>query len=237
MEELQIAVSWSIKDVLKALAILIAVTFPGFLLSLLPFSNGRLASSPNPWLSALVMILMEGILILLAWNFGVRRYHTSLSEIGFRNFDLARSLIKAVLWLFAIKIFALLYGAMAMSVFRLKPPVELVQGIPDIFGSGIVGLILAILVISIAAPIAEETFFRGFIYPAFRRKFGVRAGILISALIFALFHTRIWLIIPVIVMGVVLAFIYEKEKSLGPPIVLHSLNNLLSIIIIYAQKG
>ncbi|NIT03934.1 CPBP family intramembrane metalloprotease, partial [Candidatus Saccharibacteria bacterium] len=105
------------------------------------------------------------------------------------------------------------------------------------FGRGLGGLILAVFVVSIVAPIAEEAFFRGFVYPAFRKRYGVWAGIFISSFIFGLFHTRIWLIIPVVAMGAVLGFLYEQERSLGPPIALHSLNNLLSVAIIYAQKG
>jgi len=237
MKEIRVAVPWGVRDVLKALAVLVVIILPGFLLSLLPFSSGHLASSRNPLLVTLILTLMAGTLIFLAWNFGVRRYRVSFKELGFYNFNVAWGLIQGVLWLIAVKIFAVVYGALAMYFFRLKPPEELIRGIPDIFGSGIGGLLLAILVVSFVAPIAEETFFRGFVYPALRKKFGIWAGILISAVVFALFHARIWLIIPVMAMGVVLAFLYEKKKSLGPSIVLHSLNNLLSIIIIYAQKG
>jgi membrane protease YdiL (CAAX protease family) len=180
---------------------------------------------------------MEGVLILLAWNFGVRRYHTSLRELGFYDFDLPRSLIQGVLWLIALRIFVAFYAWIAMSIFNFKPSFDLMQGIPDIFGSGIGGLVLAIFVVSLVAPVAEEVFFRGFIYSALRKRFGVEKGIMISAVVFAFFHSRAWLIIPVTAMGAVLAFLYEKKKSLGPPIVLHSLNNLFSIILIYALKG
>ncbi len=229
-------VPWEIGDAVKAIAILILISSPGFLLSFLPFSGSRL-SSASPFFSVTIMTLLEGLLIFLAWYFGIRKYHINLDRLGFHSFRVIRSLIKGIMWLVAIKIFTVIYGAIAISVFGLEPPVELVQGIPDIFGRGLGGLILAVFVVSIVAPIAEEAFFRGFVYPAFRKRYGVWAGIFISSFIFGLFHTRIWLIIPVVAMGAVLGFLYEQERSLGPPIALHSLNNLLSVAIIYAQKG
>jgi len=236
MEDTEIVVPWRLTEVIEAVAVLVLISLPGFLLSFLPYSGGRLAST-NSLFTALIMVFMEGILILLAWNFGVRKYRSSFGKLGFRSFNLPSGIAKGVLWLIALKFFTVLYGVVAMSVFGLKPPDELVRGIPDIFGAGIGGFIIAIVVVSIAAPVAEETFFRGFIYPALRKRFGVGNGILIAAIIFALFHTRIWLIVPVAMMGIVLGFLYEQEKSLGPPIILHSLNNLLSLMIIYAQKG
>jgi len=237
MNETNLEVPWGVSDVVRALIVLFILIFPGFLFSLLPFSSGHLASSANSWLAAFVMTFMEGILLFLAWFFGIRQYKVSFNKLGFYSYNIPWGLAQGVVWLIAIKVFTVVYGAIAMSLFRIKPPEELVKGIPDIFGSGTMGMILAVIVVAVVAPIAEEAFFRGFIYPAFRKKFGIWAGIIISAIIFALFHARIWLMVPVVAMGVILAFLYEKEKSLGPPIILHSLNNLLSLILIYAQKG
>ena len=230
-------VPWNLKDVIKALAVLVGLVIPGFIFSVLPFSEGQIASSVNPLLTSLVMILMEGVLIFLAWTFTVRKYHASWRQLGLNDFDLLRSLIHGVLWLIALRIFVAVYALIAQSIFNFKPSFDLVQGIPDMFGSGIGGLILAILVVSLVAPVAEELFFRGFIYSALRNRFGVGKGIMISAVIFAFFHSRAWLIIPVTAMGAVLAFLYEREKSIGPAIVLHALNNLSSIILIYVLKG
>ena len=236
MAEVQNEVPWRISDVVKAIAALFLIFFPGFLISLLPFGGGRL-SSAEPFISGVIMALTEGVLILLAWYFGTRKYRAHFSELGFNSFKVLNSLVKGAIWLSVIKVITIIYGLLAILVFGLKPPEELVQGIPDIFGRGISGVILAVFVVAVVAPVAAETFFRGFVYPAFRKRYGVWAGIFISSTIFALFHTRLWLIVPVIVMGAVLAYLYEEEKSLGPPIVLHSLNNLLSVVIIYAQKG
>jgi membrane protease YdiL (CAAX protease family) len=43
------------------------------------------------------------------------------------------------------------------------------------------------------APLVEETFFRGFLYPLFARRFGVLAGILTSGILFGLLHaSQLW---------------------------------------------
>lgn len=80
-------------------------------------------------------------------------------------------------------------------------------------------------------PIAEELFFRGYCYTAVKRQTGVKWGIIISSLIFALYHQNIVAIIPYFLIGIVLSMVYERSKSLIPSFFIHLLYNATMLFI------
>ena len=82
---------------------------------------------------------------------------------------------------------------------------------------------IAILAV-VAAPIFEEFIFRGLIYGGLRRTLGPTLSLLASAAIFALVHPP-FSVIPVFVLGIVTAFVYERTRMLIGPIAVHALYN------------
>lgn len=224
-------VSWNLNDVGWVLFILILLLFFGSAFGLFPLREAGVSLVAS-LRAVFMMLLLYGFLIFLIWLFALRKYGETLASLGFLPFNIWVSLGLGVILLVLLKVSAMAY-AFLVALFGLEPPPELITGIPRLFGSGYLGLVLAILVTALVAPVAEEAFFRGFVYPAFRKRMGVGGGVVVSSLIFALFHMSLWLLVPVTIMGMVLAYLYEKKGSLGPAIVLHSLNNLVSVIIIY----
>ncbi|PRX33570.1 hypothetical protein BX659_10397 [Orenia metallireducens] len=89
------------------------------------------------------------------------------------------------------------------------------------------------LLIVIVAPITEEIFFRGFIYPYCKSKLGKWKGILLSALFFALAHASIWLFFPTFLGGIILANIYEKTKSIYSCMLAHGVWNMIIVSLLY----
>lgn len=83
----------------------------------------------------------------------------------------------------------------------------------------------------ILAPIVEELFIRGVLYGFLRSKWGVRAGILVSSLIFALLHGFSLILFPTFIAGVVFAILYERTGSLAPCIIAHSTFNLVAVVV------
>ena len=96
-----------------------------------------------------------------------------------------------------------------------------------------VALALLVLIVGLVGPVAEEVFFRGFAYRAFKERFGVRVGVVLSALLFALIHGNPIALLPIFVAGVLLAWLYERTGSLAAPILLHCGNNLLSVLLYF----
>ncbi|TFG92941.1 MAG: CPBP family intramembrane metalloprotease [Syntrophobacterales bacterium] len=92
--------------------------------------------------------------------------------------------------------------------------------------SGRTDLLLFFLVGGIIAPVAEEVFFRGVLYGFFRR-WGVRAALVLSTVLFVLSHPLGYGIPwPQIMGGMLFAVAYEMTGSLMTPIILHVLGNL-----------
>ncbi len=82
------------------------------------------------------------------------------------------------------------------------------------------------------APITEELFFRAFLVE--------KVGIIVSSLLFALSHVAygsLAEIIGVFFVGIVLAYIYKKSKSIIPVIAIHFITNLSSILLIKTYTG
>lgn len=87
--------------------------------------------------------------------------------------------------------------------------------------------VLLFVLICVLAPVLEEVIFRGFVYPGLRRRLAVTGAVVASALLFAMMHNNPAALLPIGLIGIVLAVLYERSRSLVPPIVCHALNNTL----------
>ena len=90
---------------------------------------------------------------------------------------------------------------------------------------------LAFASIVILAPIAEELFFRGVIFNAFLREGGRRWAFLGSSALFAAIHLSLVAFVPIFVLGLALAWVYDRTNNLLAPIAMHMVVNGASVII------
>ena len=92
--------------------------------------------------------------------------------------------------------------------------------------------VFGILSVCIVAPIFEEIFFRGAIEGYLLRKWrNPRWAILVSALIFGLIHMNPAQMLFAFLFGIILGELYYRTGSLLPSIILHFINNTLSLIL------
>lgn len=92
-------------------------------------------------------------------------------------------------------------------------------------------IVYSIFLACIAGPILEEIFFRGFLYPALKKRWGMNAALVLSAALFSSIHQNVFAFLPVFVLGLVLGYLYEERGNLMPSIFLHVIHN--SIFISY----
>ena len=111
---------------------------------------------------------------------------------------------------------------------------ELMKWIPnimeqsfDILQSGWGG----ILAIAVIGPVLEELLFRGAITKALLQQYSPTKAILLSALLFGVFHINPAQILPAFLIGILFAWTYYKTASLIPCILMHILNNSLSVFL------
>lgn len=100
--------------------------------------------------------------------------------------------------------------------------------------------ILALLSIVVLAPLVEEILFRGFLQSFIRQHLGRGQAILITSLLFALYHyspeqkmSNLTIVGSLFIFSLFLGFVYEKRGSLFASIALHSIFNAFNVINLY----
>lgn len=81
-------------------------------------------------------------------------------------------------------------------------------------------------------PIVEEALFRGFFFGALRRSMGPFLGAVLSSLAFAALHLSVTAFAPLFVLGLILAYLYERTGSLVPGIAFHAAFNAGSYLLL-----
>jgi membrane protease YdiL (CAAX protease family) len=150
-----------------------------------------------------------------------------------RTFGLRPFKSSAFGWIFAALV-AYLVLTSIYTVLVDPPSEQLPNGLEDADQNVLLAIATGMLLI-VVAPFAEEIFFRGFLYQAFRNSFGVLPGALLSALIFGAIHLEFFKLVQLAILGVILALLFEKTRSLWSPIILHAVNNTLAYIYLLSQ--
>jgi uncharacterized protein len=96
-----------------------------------------------------------------------------------------------------------------------------------------VALFIFFVTASIAAPLFEEVMFRGFLLPSLTRYLPAWGAIAVSALLFAIAHLSLSEILPLMVLGMVLGYVYTRSRNLLAPMLLHSLWNSGTLVSLF----
>ena len=92
------------------------------------------------------------------------------------------------------------------------------------------GLVVQIVCLCILVPISEELVFRGIVYRRIRWESRPSIAIFYSAAIFAVVHGNLVQGIYGFLMGILLAYLYEKFGSVLAPIAAHMTANLITVL-------
>lgn len=95
-------------------------------------------------------------------------------------------------------------------------------------------LLIQVVCIGLLVPAAEELIFRGQVFSLLRAKMPWRAAMLLSAFIFALYHGNMVQGIYAFVLGLLMAWLYEKSGSIMAPWLFHAGANLCSVFLTFA---
>jgi membrane protease YdiL (CAAX protease family) len=209
-------VPWTARDVwfgVIAIALIVAAALG------LVFLLGALSLRPNLdlWI-ALVPTLFELLFLVPVWWFTVHKYHVSLRGLGFRNFK-PSTLGLGLGLLFGIYIFNGVYGAL-LAQFGLQVQTDVTPVLERLATPW--PLIFATVIV---APLAEEVFFRGFVFGGLRARYDWRVAAAISAALFAAAHLELTFFIPAFLLGYLFAFLYHRSDSIWPGMILHALVN------------
>lgn len=95
-----------------------------------------------------------------------------------------------------------------------------------------------LLLVGILPGIGEELLFRGIIQQEIQNRWlKPQMAIWVTAVLFSLFHFQVAGFIPKLGIGVILGYAFYYSGSLVLPIILHTLNNSLATVSLYAAGG
>lgn len=129
---------------------------------------------------------------------------------------------------FYLIVINLLFGFFALSFFGSFDP-TFARGLVSSETVGI-SFILEIISSIILAPVAEELLFRGIIFNKLNIKMNFVYAMIISSLLFSLFH-GFGRLLTTFLCGLILCVIYLKTDNILIPIFIHISNNLIATIL------
>jgi membrane protease YdiL (CAAX protease family) len=93
--------------------------------------------------------------------------------------------------------------------------------------------VLVVLAGAVLAPFAEEVYFRGIVFRSYLETHGPAVAYFASALVFAMLHLDLAALPPILVLGLVLAWLFRLTASLTPSVIAHGLNNTVAFLVLY----
>ena len=224
--------TWSVLDIGEAVVVLLFLMASLAVLTTLARERLGLASEMYEALLVVASYLVAtaGTIILIVWRLGRGRPYARL--LGLRTKGAGRQIGQGVAG-YAILVGLVVAIVLALKLLGLealtavvaplaKAPTELLTEVKSP-----AALAVYFVLIVLIAPVAEEIIFRGFVYAGLRRTMTVPAAALGSAFIFAAVHvsTPASGLAVIVVVGTILACLYERSRSVLPCMVTHALYN------------
>lgn len=202
--------------------LLVIIAFGGNLL--LSFLFGSYFDS-RPFLGYFIQTVVFIFAISSCLLFNPSKAH--LENIGFRKVPFFKTLgLVVFFWILSLVIFGLL-----VSLFGEFYGVQSQGSHLEIFGSSLIQKIGFALLAVIVAPILEEIIFRGIIFPWMMQWLPIPLAIILNGILFSLLHLEFQSWIAMSLIGMMLAFLRYKTKSIYPSILYHFLNNSIAVCV------
>jgi membrane protease YdiL (CAAX protease family) len=231
------AAAWGPRDIVFAVAVALAAGFVLVNLIVTPVALVVGSNDSPPVLTAglFATLLFDGALFGSAAFFSVVRYRRSWPALGFRTPSINQ------LWLgVGTAVAAQVTVATYAAIVQLLGLDKLVPGtnVPEkLFEQRWVLPLVGVATV-LVAPLAEETFFRGFVFGGLRR-YGFFWAALASGLMFSVAHLNPGGLLPLTLVGMLFAWSYSRTGTLWTNVTAHLTFNLVSFIALTAivQSG
>ena len=218
-------VPWSVRDcwlgvgavVFLLLAAVTAVVVARYSGALAPLLASRSKYLEAVAATALEIVYLVPVMVILPWR------HAGWQTLGFRKFSSGNLGIGCGL-LILTYMAVIIYNTFLMMLKIGTQGTSLLELLRA--SDWPVGYVIPTV---IAAPFAEEIFFRGFLFQGLRPKLGWNVAALLSSSVFAVMHLQLAALIPTFLLGYLFSFAYHRSNSIWPGIILHFLVNAFGI--------
>jgi uncharacterized protein len=196
-----------------------------------------------PGVGGSVSLLYPYLPHLIILGLGLILYRHRLHLLGFRRPNSYGWMVIVIILMYVVVFFQWIdqwvthpvarYFSLELDSWREE---SISQGIRQAGTSGWGALAGQIVMLGLIGPIAEEMLFRGVLQEVLRRRLGVWVSVLLSSVLFALFHVDVALLAPLLVLGLILGSLKAVFRSLWAPILFHMVNNTSSVIMELLQR-
>ena len=125
-------------------------------------------------------------------------------------------------------------GTQFLAILFPEELMGLSSGLGSAFSDG--PFLLSVIIIAITPAICEEIMFRGIVLNSMRSFKGKWIAILISAVLFGIFHGSVFRFIPPTLLGIAMGYIFMETGNMLYTIVFHFINNMVPLIILYSMQ-
>jgi membrane protease YdiL (CAAX protease family) len=170
----------------------------------------------------MINLLSFGVVILI----GFRKTKLKFNEVFKFNSVSLNYWLAIIIFMFG---FVIVSSEIDNILNYILPMPEFLQ---DIFEAIMVKQVfaIAIILIGIIPAITEEMLFRGVVLNGFKENYSDKKAILISALLFGIIHLNPWQFVTAFIIGIVMAWVCIKTKSIILCMYMHLFNNTIGVI-------
>jgi membrane protease YdiL (CAAX protease family) len=197
----------------------------------------------TPWMAVLAVLLLQ--LPLLATFYALRRFYPSsfAGRLNSHVLTVWQALAQAipqfirylpVIWIASFAWSGFLTVLQRQGIIDEFPPQELIK----LFTAGGDPTAMTLLVICavVLAPIVEEIIFRGGIYRFLKSQTTLLPAQILSGVFFAVMHGNLMSLLPLVVVGIFLARVYERSGNILVPMCFHACFNGFSLLMLYIMS-
>jgi uncharacterized protein len=206
----------------------------GILIAIIARAAGASVTHPGAAVSLTEDLVFDLSFVGAAMYFGLLQARARLADFGFRPTSLRRGVAAFLIAGVGYYVVTAIYASLIHLHGKDKLPSEL--GV----SKSTVALVAAAVFVCVIAPVAEEFFFRGFVFGALRRwrvkVAGRELGTWLAAIVTGIFFGAVHAgsaspqyLVPLGFLGFVLCLVRWKTGSLYPCMALHSFNNSLAL--------
>ena len=174
-----------------------------------------------------ILVLLDALVGLWLVKRILDHYHLGWTAVGLRKVNIG----KALMYLGgAFAAFLILVAGAFAFVSLLFPHFNANQAQVNDFTQPQTSqsLRLSFLALVIIPPFIEEIVFRGFIFPALTKRWGITGGAILTSILFGIAHWQLNVSVYTLILSLLLCFMYYKLRSIWPGIFLHMLNNYIA---------
>ena len=215
---------WSGRDTLLGIAVALAGALALLGVGALASRAGLLSDIPR---TLVVVGLLEMLLLGVVWLFTVRRRRLSWRALGFRKVGAGALLGLPLLVILAsvslTGLLVLLARAVGLEVLMPPETPQLLRGAMPVQYAAVIGVVVFL------APLAEEVFFRGFVLQGLMPSLGPWGAVAASAALFSVSHGAVGMLIPTLILGLLLGWLFLRAGSIWACFTAHAFQNALAL--------